>query len=149
MLTVSTEKEEIIRPNHQTSKNCMVYIEVQDQRPLEIELLLSFIRNPRGIHFGNSLASCYDSSCAPTYKILAGDTAQSISKDALFRFANAKALFYTRFSKLDYIEGNKTLLKPTLLPLSKNFRSHQGILSLASLIMELMYTGRQVILKYD
>lgn len=124
----------------------MVYIEVQDQRPLEIELLLNFIRNPRGIHFGNSLASCYDSSCAPTYKILAGDTAQSISKDALFRFANAKALFYTRFSKL---EDNKTLLKPMLLPLSKNFRSHQGILSLASLIMELMYTGKQAILKCD
>lgn len=98
----------------------MCGIEVQDQRPLEIELLLSLIRNPRGIHF-------------------AGDTAQSISKDSLFRFANCGALFYTRFC--NSVAGDQTLLKPTLLSLSHNFRSHKGILYLASLVMELLYNG--------
>lgn len=28
------------------------YTEVQDQRPLEISLLLTLVQNPRGIHFG-------------------------------------------------------------------------------------------------
>lgn len=71
----------------------------------------------------------------------AGDTAQSISKDSLFRFANAKALFHTRFSKLLPVYGNQSFLVPKLLPLSHNFRSHKGILALASLVMELLYTG--------
>lgn len=81
---------------------------------------MSLIRNPRGIHF-------------------AGDTAQSISKDSFFRFANCGALFYTRF--FDSVSGKQALLKPTLLPLSRNFRSHKGILYLASLVMELLYKG--------
>ncbi|PWW77615.1 hypothetical protein C7212DRAFT_362777 [Tuber magnatum] len=62
--------------------------------------------------------------------------AQCISKDALFRFENAKALFYDRF------RGNTSStrdLKPTLKPLLHNFRSHKQILSIASLVMDLLY----------
>ncbi|PWW77613.1 P-loop containing nucleoside triphosphate hydrolase protein [Tuber magnatum] len=68
----------------------------------------------------------------------AGDTAQCISKDALFRFANAKALFYERFE--DSTSSTRDL-KPTLLPLSHNFRSHKQILRVASLVMDLLYRG--------
>ncbi|RPB01636.1 P-loop containing nucleoside triphosphate hydrolase protein [Choiromyces venosus 120613-1] len=97
-----------------------IYVdEVQDQRTLEIGMLLRLVGCPRGIHF-------------------AGDTAQCISKDALFRFENAKALFHELFSGRTV---NTRELKPTLLPLSHNFRSHKRILRVASLVMELLYKG--------
>ncbi|RPB01665.1 P-loop containing nucleoside triphosphate hydrolase protein [Choiromyces venosus 120613-1] len=97
-----------------------IYVdEVQDQRSSEIAMLLRLVGWPRGIHF-------------------AGDTAQCISKDALFRFANAKTLFYERFSG-STVSARE--LKPTLLPLSHNFRSHKRILRVASLVMELLYKG--------
>ncbi|KAF8241484.1 P-loop containing nucleoside triphosphate hydrolase protein [Wilcoxina mikolae CBS 423.85] len=100
-----------------------VYVdEVQDQRPLEIELLLSLIPDPRQIHF-------------------AGDTAQSISKDSLFRFPNAQALFYSRFRDPSPTWKKQVGVVPELLPLSHNYRSHLGIVSVASVVMELLYAG--------
>ncbi|CUS07546.1 unnamed protein product [Tuber aestivum] len=97
-----------------------IYVdEVQDHRSSEIGLLLTLVGYPQHIHF-------------------AGDTAQCISKDALFRFANAKALFYERFRATATSTSD---LKPTLLPLSHNFRSHKQILSVASLVMDLLYNG--------
>lgn len=112
---------------------------MQDQRPLEIELLLSLIHDPRGIHFGR-LALGRTRYFNKLILRLAGDTAQSISKDSLFRFATAKALFYTRFSDSS-ARGKNSGLSPELLPLSYNYRSHRGILSVASVIMELLYAG--------
>ncbi|KAF8421382.1 hypothetical protein EV426DRAFT_718708 [Tirmania nivea] len=95
-----------------------IYVdEVQDQRTIEIELLLHLVQNPRGIHF-------------------AGDSAQCISNDSAFRFANVKALFYEH-----YISVDPELAKPELFSLTKNFRSHQGILSLASFVMSLLWKG--------
>ncbi|KAF8461600.1 hypothetical protein BDZ91DRAFT_736591 [Kalaharituber pfeilii] len=95
-----------------------IYVdEVQDQRAIEIELLLHLVQNPRGIHF-------------------AGDSAQCISNDSAFRFANVKALFYDHYFQFD-----PELAKPELFSLSKNFRSHQGILSLASFVMGLLWKG--------
>ncbi|KAF8435903.1 hypothetical protein BGX38DRAFT_105734 [Terfezia claveryi] len=95
-----------------------IYVdEVQDQRTIEIELLLHLVQNPRGIHF-------------------AGDSAQCISNDSAFRFANVKALFYEHYINLDPV-----LAKPELFSLTKNFRSHQGILSLASFVMSLLWKG--------
>ncbi|CUS07541.1 unnamed protein product [Tuber aestivum] len=97
-----------------------IYVdEVQDQRTSEIDMLLTLVEYPRRIHF-------------------AGDTAQCISKDALFRFANAKALFYERFK--DTTSSTRDL-KPALKQLLHNFRSHQQILSVASLVMDLLYGG--------
>ncbi|CUS08892.1 unnamed protein product [Tuber aestivum] len=97
-----------------------IYVdEVQDQRTSDIGILLTLVGSPLGIHF-------------------AGDTAQCISKDALFRFANAKSLFYERFR--DTV-GRASQLKPVLLPLSHNFRSHKEILRVASLVMHLLYRG--------
>jgi len=69
-------------------------------------------------------------------KLAAGDSAQCISNDSAFRFANVKALFYDHYSQFD-----PELAKPELFSLSKNFRSHQGILSLASFIMGLLWQG--------
>ncbi|RPB01640.1 hypothetical protein L873DRAFT_1842358 [Choiromyces venosus 120613-1] len=97
-----------------------IYVdEVQDQRTSEIGMLLTLVEFPWGIHF-------------------AGDTAQCISKDALFRFANAKSLFYERFKDSTKSTGD---LKPTLLPLSHNYRAHKRILRIASLVMDLLYGG--------
>ncbi|KAF8463424.1 hypothetical protein BDZ91DRAFT_305427 [Kalaharituber pfeilii] len=95
-----------------------IYVdEVQDQRPLELELFLHIIQDPRGIHF-------------------AGDSAQCISNDSAFRFNNIKALFFEHYSKAD-----PQLAKPMLFKLSRNYRSHQGILSFASFVMNLLWKG--------
>lgn len=92
-----------------------IYVdEVQDQRLLELMMLLSLIKNPNRIHF-------------------AGDTAQSISKDSVFQFKKIKDLIYARFPL-----ARAAIPKPC--ELYKNYRTHQGILSVANLVMELLYT---------
>ncbi|CUS14610.1 unnamed protein product, partial [Tuber aestivum] len=97
-----------------------IYVdEVQDQRTSDIRMLLTLVEHPWGVHF-------------------AGDTAQCISKDALFRFPNAKSLFYERFVGSAWKKGE---IKPTLHQLSHNFRSHEKILKVASLVRDLMYSG--------
>jgi hypothetical protein len=102
---------------------------------------LSLIHDPRGIHFGKPTLSIFTlHGSNKLFLRLAGDTAQSISKDSLFQFATAKALFYTRFSDSS-ATGNQSELAPELLPLSHNYRSHRGILSVASVVMELLYSG--------
>lgn len=100
-----------------------VYIdEIQDQRCLDIELLLSFVRDGRGFHF-------------------AGDTAQAISQDSTFRFADIKALFHEHFAAASAATHQVELSRPQMFTLSKNYRSHQGILALASLVMEMIWKG--------
>ena len=100
-----------------------VYIdEIQDQRCLDIELLLSFIRDGRGFHF-------------------AGDTAQAISQDSTFRFSDIKALFYEHFVAASASTNQRELARPEMFTLSKNYRSHQGILALASLVMGMIWKG--------
>jgi superfamily I DNA/RNA helicase len=94
----------------------------QDHRCVDIVLLLKLVKNPRGIH-------------------LAGDTAQCISKDSTFRFADVKALFYEQFFSLASATNERTLAFPAMFKLNRNFRSHQGIISLASFVMNLLYTG--------
>lgn len=103
--------------------------EVQDLRMGEVEILLRIVGNPRGVH-------------------LAGDTAQCISRDSTFRFQDVKALFFRFFGPMVGKEGSgssKTtegsLEKPKLFLLSKNYRSHQGILALAGSVVELLWKG--------
>ncbi|KAI5802951.1 hypothetical protein EDC01DRAFT_726313 [Geopyxis carbonaria] len=99
-----------------------IYVdEIQDQRCLEILLLLNLVRNPRGIHF-------------------AGDTAQCISKDSTFRFQDIKALFFETFDPIARASNESHLSVPKLFTLIKNYRSHQGIISLASSVMKILYT---------
>ena len=100
-----------------------VYIdEIQDQRCLDIELLLSFIKDGRGFHF-------------------AGDTAQAISQDSTFRFSDIKAIFYEHFAAASAATHQAELSHPEMFTLSKNYRSHQGILALASLVMGMIWKG--------
>ena len=100
-----------------------VYIdEIQDHRCLDIELFLCFLKDPRGFH-------------------LAGDTAQAISHDSTFRFADIKLLFYEHFAGSRTSTKQSDIAKPQIFTLSKNYRSHQGILALASMVMEMIWTG--------
>lgn len=71
----------------------------------------------------------------------AGDTAQCISKDSTFRFAEIKDLFYQRYASISHATKQDGLAKPQVFALSKNYRSHSGILELASFVMKLLWTG--------
>ena len=100
-----------------------VYIdEVQDLRCVDIQLLLEFIKDSRGLHF-------------------AGDTAQAISQDSTFRFSDVKAIIYEHFAAASAHTNQSQLARTTMFTLSKNYRSHQGILALASLVMSMMWKG--------
>ena len=97
-----------------------IYIdEVQDLRCLDIELLLSILNEGRAFH------------CA-------GDTAQAIS-DSHFRFQDIKALFHGHFAAAASVTNQPKLAQAQLFTLAKNYRSHQGILGLASLVMEMLW----------
>lgn len=76
--------------------------------------------------------------------MLAGDTAQAISQESTFRFADIKALFYDHFIRLSNATNQAQLAQPTMFALSKNYRSHQGILALASQIMDWLWKGIRV-----
>ena len=98
-----------------------VYVdEVQDQRCLDISLLLTIVQNPLGLHLG-------------------GDTAQAISQDSVFRFQDVKALFHDRFSREGISVAHQRLAEPRMFTLNRNYRSHQGILSVASSVMEMLW----------
>lgn len=128
-----------------------LYTEVQDQRPLEISLLLTLVQNPRGIHFGTYNHLHYSLSLSPPLSLVvnpllinsctAGDSAQCISQDSTFRFANLKALFFNHFSGHHSTAIDPSTAKATRFTLSHNFRSHQGILRLASWVMDKLWRG--------
>ncbi|KAF8420254.1 hypothetical protein EV426DRAFT_675679 [Tirmania nivea] len=112
-----------------------IYVdEVQDQRPLELELMLHLVRSPRGVHFGER--QDFHLLYSDVNTRAAGDSAQCISNDSAFRFDNVKALFFDHYAKTEY-----ELSKPTLFALSRNFRSQQGILAFSSFIMSLLWKG--------
>lgn len=71
----------------------------------------------------------------------AGDTAQAISNDSMFRFADVKALFYDHFAGTSVATNQKELAQTTLFTLKTNYRSHQGILALASFVMAMLWKG--------
>ena len=101
-----------------------IYVdEVQDQRCIDIVLLLKIVRNSCGIHF-------------------AGDSAQCISMDSTFRFSDLKTMFYKEFIQAAEEASDPRIARPEVFKLAKNFRSHQGIISLASFVMNLLYKGR-------
>ncbi|CAP86579.1 Pc20g12500 [Penicillium rubens Wisconsin 54-1255] len=100
-----------------------IYVdEIQDLRCLDIVLLLGCLSDARGIH-------------------LAGDTAQCISKDSVFRFPEIKALFYDHYEVIANEQNRPTFAKPVQFSLARNYRSHQGILSFASWVMQLLWHG--------
>lgn len=68
----------------------------------------------------------------------AGDTAQCVAKDSVFRFQNVKDLLFQHFSPISSASKSPELARPKLCKLYKNYRTHQGILSLASRVMGLL-----------
>ena len=71
----------------------------------------------------------------------AGDTAQTISQDSHFRFQDIKALFYDHFATAASLTSQPGLTRPRLFMLATNYRSHQGTLGLASLVMDMLWDG--------
>lgn len=64
-----------------------------------------------------------------------GDTAQTIAKGVGFRFYDLKKVF----ERYDYEnEDYRRQIKPKVLQLSKNFRSHSKILDLANSVVSLL-----------
>lgn len=90
--------------------------EVQDQRIADLQLFLGLLKESRGFH-------------------AAGDTAQNISKDSTFRFADIQALVHDHFQQTD----QKLHANPTTFRLGFNYRSHDGIVKLASFIVDLLW----------
>ena len=100
-----------------------IYVdEVQDLRCLDLEFLLSIVNDGRAFHF-------------------AGDTAQTISQDSHFRFQDVKALMYHHFAVAASVANQSELARPQLFTLMKNYRSHQGILGIASLVMDMLWNA--------
>lgn len=90
--------------------------EVQDQRIVDLELFLSLLKDSRGFH-------------------VAGDTAQNISKESTYRFADIKALVYNHFQQTK----QKIRASPVVFTLGLNYRSHDGIVKLASFVVDLLW----------
>ena len=100
------------------------------------------VKDSRGFHFGELLSLSVVN--APNVLLVAGDTAQAISMDSNFRFADIKALFYEHFINASRASRQDQLARTTLFTLSKNFRSHEGIIALSSLVMDLIWKGRPI-----
>lgn len=94
--------------------------EVQDQRSVDLELFLCLVRDSRCIH-------------------VAGDTAQAISQESAFRFADVKSLIYDHFAAISRSTKQTDLSNPVMFKLRLNYRSHHGIVALASFVMELLW----------
>ncbi|KAM9308233.1 TPR and ankyrin repeat-containing protein 1 [Gastrophryne carolinensis] len=94
--------------------------EIQDFTQAELFLLMRCINDP------NSM-------------FLTGDTAQSIMKGVAFRFSDLRSLFYFANKKCSNEQKKCIVRKPKqLYHLYQNYRSHSGILNLASGVVDLL-----------
>ncbi|KAI4235552.1 MAG: hypothetical protein LQ349_003074 [Xanthoria aureola] len=97
-----------------------IYVdEVQDQRSVDLELLLKLIKDGRYFH-------------------AAGDTAQAISQESTFRFEDLKAMIYERFTD-NTLTGKQGQERPEVFQLGLNYRSHHGIVKFGSMVMDLLW----------
>ena len=94
--------------------------ETQDFTQAELSLLIRCCRHPNDLFF-------------------TGDTAQSIMRGIAFRFSDLKSLFY-HASKSAQVETHRELVRvpDRLYQLIHNYRSHAGILGLASSVVDLL-----------
>ncbi|KAF8462270.1 hypothetical protein BDZ91DRAFT_734784 [Kalaharituber pfeilii] len=121
-LLKSLEEDQDLKTRVQSLFDEVYVDELQDNKLLELDLILMLVRNPNGIHF-------------------AGDTAQCISRDNTFRFQDIKARFYEHFIAMAEEARKRSWARPELFQLAKNYRSHQGILSLAAEIVDMLCNG--------
>ncbi|XP_072047467.1 TPR and ankyrin repeat-containing protein 1-like [Amphiura filiformis] len=79
---------------------------------------------------------CHD----PNALFLTGDTAQSIMRGVAFRFDDLKSLFYYASKSLKSLgKHSKAGVPKYVYQLTHNYRSHTGILNLASSVVDLMF----------
>ncbi|KAK6332933.1 hypothetical protein TWF718_010761 [Orbilia javanica] len=93
--------------------------EIQDQRVAEMELLLDLVNDAKSFAF-------------------AGDTAQCISRDSCFRFQDLQNTFFRKYERLGALSKQKDLAKLSRFTLSKNYRTHNGILKLAAKVIDVL-----------
>ena len=89
--------------------------EVQDLSPLQICLFRLICNNLNGFLF-------------------AGDTAQTIAAGVGFRFEDIRSLFYTDF--IPNMTSGHDALVPPVQTLTRNYRSHAGVINLATTIVD-------------
>ena len=97
------------------------------------------MKDARGFHLGGPISMSFQEIVLTSNP--AGDTAQCISMDSTFRFAEIKGLIFQRYAAIGQAAKKEALAKPTVFALTNNYRSHQGILDLASFVMKLIWTG--------
>eukprot|EP00731_Ephydatia_muelleri_P011967 Em0006g861a len=94
--------------------------EVQDFTQAELALFVRTCREPNGL-------------------FLTGDSAQSIMRGIAFRFSDVRTIFYEMQQNLTRNRGDVTQVRtPNIAQLTINFRSHTGILNLASSVIDLL-----------
>ncbi|CAC5365910.1 unnamed protein product [Mytilus coruscus] len=94
--------------------------ETQDFTQAELCLLLRLCQNPNDM-------------------FLTGDTAQGIMRGISFRFSDLKSLFfYTSHSLQAMGKTSGVTIPEQVYQLTHNYRSHEGILSLASCILDIL-----------
>ncbi|NXY88396.1 TRNK1 protein, partial [Alcedo cyanopectus] len=92
--------------------------EVQDFTQAELALLMKCINDPNAM-------------------FLTGDTAQSIMKGVAFRFSDLRSLFH--YASKNSVSKKQHVRKPKrIYQLYQNYRSHSGILHLASGVVDLL-----------
>ncbi|NXM78890.1 TRNK1 protein, partial [Serilophus lunatus] len=92
--------------------------EIQDFTQAELALLMKCINDPNAM-------------------FLTGDTAQSIMKGVAFRFSDLKSLFH--YASKNSMNKKQRVRKPKrIYQLYQNYRSHSGILRLASGVVDLL-----------
>ena len=93
--------------------------ETQDFTQAELVLLIRCCRDPNGV-------------------FLTGDTAQSVMRGISFRFEDLRSLFFYLKESYKAVGVQAEVLVPQIMPLIYNYRSHSGILNLASSVVSLL-----------
>lgn len=93
--------------------------ETQDFTQAELMLLIRCCRDPNGI-------------------FLTGDTAQSVMRGISFRFEDLKSLFFYVQENYKAVGAQAEVVVPEVKPLIYNYRSHSGILNLASSVVGIL-----------
>ena len=98
-----------------------IYVnEIQNQRCIDIALMLKLIQNSRKFHFDENIA-------------------QDISQNSIFRFQDAKTLFHDHFVRQSTNVKQQSLIQSQLFTLNRNYRSHQEILFMTSIVMKILW----------
>ena len=93
--------------------------ETQDFTQAELMLLIRCCRNPNDV-------------------FLTGDTAQSIMRGISFRFEDLRSLFFHLNENYKAVGVQAEVVVPQIMHLIHNYRSHNGILNLASSIVSML-----------